>query len=93
LKPAGLCLYRVAELITEKYTLPVATNRREVMGMTKQEAKNITLRLLKDEKLRRPEDMLSGPAQRVPLFANELHREGLITGNLEITQKGIDQLD
>jgi hypothetical protein len=62
------------------------------MGMTKQEAKNITLRLLKAGKLRRPEDMLSGPAQRVRLFAKELQREGLITGNLEITQKGIDQL-
>jgi hypothetical protein len=67
--------------------------RREVMGMKKQEAKLKTLQLVKDRKLHRPNDVLSGPAHRVSLFANELQREGLITGNLEITQKGIDQLD
>ena len=61
--------------------------------MTKEQAKIITLKLLKAAKLRRPEDMLSGPAHRVTLFANELQQQGLILENLEITQKGIDQLD
>jgi hypothetical protein len=61
--------------------------------MTKQQAKNKTLQLLKAGKLRYPIDQVSGPAHRVSLFANKLQQEGLIAGSLEITQKGIDYLD
>jgi hypothetical protein len=61
--------------------------------MTKEQAKIIMLQLLKAGKLHRPNDVISGPAQRVSVFAHELQREGLIAPNLEITQKGIDQLD